>query len=71
MVASHGEEYVDGRFIQAILHLLPSMARLPRKNQSAPQLWITGLGTQYPEHRLTTQDLETLAATHYDVQSGG
>ena len=47
------------------------MTRLPRKGQSAPQLWILGLGTQYPEHRLTTQDLETFAAQHYDVQSEG
>ena len=47
------------------------MTRLPRKNQSAPQLWITGLGTQYPEHRLTTRDLEMIATKHYDVKSKG
>jgi hypothetical protein len=47
------------------------MTRLPRENQSAPQLWILGLGTQYPEHSLTTQDLESFAARHYDLQSEG
>jgi hypothetical protein len=47
------------------------MTRLPRKDSSAPKLWILGLGTQYPDHRLTAQDLESFAARHYDVQSEG
>jgi hypothetical protein len=47
------------------------MTRLARNGQSELQLWIIGLGTQYPEHRLTTQDLEIFAAQHYDVKSEG
>jgi type III polyketide synthase len=47
------------------------MTRLPQKDASAPKLWILGLGTQYPDHRLTAQDLESIAARHYDVQSEG
>ena len=47
------------------------MTRLPRQDYFSPHLWIVGLGTQYPEHRLTAQDLEAFAARHYDLQSEG
>ena len=47
------------------------MTRLPHQDDFSPGLWVVGLGTQYPEHRLTAQDLETFAARHYDVQSEG
>ena len=45
--------------------------QLSREDRFTPQLWIVGLGTQYPEHRLTAQDLETFATRHYDVRSEG
>jgi hypothetical protein len=47
------------------------MTRLPYNAQVAPELWIVGIGTQYPEHHISAQDLESLAEKHYNVQSEG
>jgi hypothetical protein len=47
------------------------MTRLPYNDQLAPELWIVGIGSKYPEHRVCPQDLESLAAKHYDVQGEG
>jgi hypothetical protein len=47
------------------------MTRLPYQDHLAPELWIVGIGSQYPEHRVSPQDLDSLAEKHYDVRSEG
>lgn len=41
------------------------------QNSSAPALYITGLGSQYPPYLLGAKDLDNLAARFYDVTRPG
>lgn len=50
------------------------MTRIPCKSPAAapaPELWVVGIGTQYPEHPIRPEDLEALAARHCDGERGG
>lgn len=47
------------------------MTRTSYQSPPAPELWIAGIGTQYPEHRICPEDLEALAARHCDGESEG
>jgi hypothetical protein len=40
-------------------------------DQWAPALWIIGIGSQYPKHLISAEDLETFATQHYDLRNEG
>jgi hypothetical protein len=53
--------------------LSPTFCKNPltMQNSSAPALYITGLGSQYPPYLLGAKDLDNLAARFYDVTRPG
>jgi hypothetical protein len=66
---------------QACFHrgFFPSMSPSFTRNESAfrrpldlpSELWIAGLGSQYPPHSITPSQFEKLASRFYDVESPG
>lgn len=40
-------------------------------NSAAPELWITGIASQFPPYSLDSERLEKIAARFHDVNSPG
>lgn len=54
------------------INMLPhTVETTNQKAIASPDLWIAGLGSQYPPYTLATEKLDKFASRFYDTQSPG
>jgi hypothetical protein len=64
-------EVVPLQTASARVHVAVHLQLEAHNEMSKPELWVAGIGAQYPPYALGTEKLEQFAARFYDVQAPG